>query len=85
MNYLPFESAKAVFLSGKAANVVVMGSEKKWIFTFETQIEGQLKVCCIETQRGKIRTWADPRLLFSLLKDEFMCVEGQFKIKELKQ
>lgn len=80
---IPLEKVDNLFQRRQATNLTVARTlNSKWIFTFETPnpITGDLEVCTLETQRGKIREWADPRHLFQWLLQRYGVEDGNFKI-----
>ncbi|MBB5074244.1 hypothetical protein HNQ69_001381 [Bartonella callosciuri] len=48
---------------------IIMRSEREWYFTFvaDDPITGKPNKYTLLTQRGKLRTWADPKYLFKFL------------------
>lgn len=62
---------------------VVRRREKEWYFTFEADdpVTKKPVTYAMLTQRGKLRTWADPRNLFEFLKDRGVG-SGMFKLQE---
>lgn len=62
---------------------VVRRAEKEWYFTFEADdpVTEKPVTYAMLTQRGKLRTWADPRNLFEFLKDRGVG-SGMFNLEE---
>jgi len=70
MKTIDQKSVDLAFESGAVKHVTVRKlSDKQWYFTFEADdpITGQISLFAVETQRGGLRTWADPRVLFEFL------------------
>ncbi|EJF80499.1 KorA family transcriptional regulator [Bartonella doshiae] len=65
---------------------VVMHSEREWYFTFvaDDPVTGEPNRYTLLTQRGKLRTWADPKYLFKFLHERGV-VYGSFKLNEDKK
>ena len=64
------KSVDQAFDQGAVRNIFVRKlSDRQWYFTFEAKdpLTGQLVLFTVETQRGGVRTWADPRVLFDFL------------------
>lgn len=65
---------------GKISNITVIRREKKeWYFTFEVPhpITGKPELFAIETQKGELRTWVDPRNLIEFLRDKYGVEEAK--------
>ncbi|WP_142416707.1 KorA family transcriptional regulator [Bartonella massiliensis] len=62
---------------------VVMRSEREWYFTFvaDDPITGKPNKYTLLTQRGKLRTWADPKYLFKFLHERGV-ICGSFSFNE---
>lgn len=62
---------------------VVMRSKKEWYFTFvsDDPVTKKPVVYALLTQRGKLRTWSDPRNLFDFLRERGV-ISGNFKLDE---
>ncbi|EIJ6113759.1 hypothetical protein LJJ21_004719 [Salmonella enterica] len=62
---------------------IVMRSEKEWYFTFvaDDPVTKKPVKYALLTQRGKLRTWADPRHLFSFLRERGV-TSGNFNLDE---
>lgn len=60
---------------------IVMRSEREWYFTFvaDDPVTGKANEYTLLTQRGKLRTWADPKHLFKFLHERGV-VYGNFKL-----
>ena len=72
MKTIDQKSVDLAFESGNVENVTVCKlSKKQWYFTFEVREPVTGKICsfAMETQRGGLRTWADPRVLFEFLEE----------------
>ncbi|EJF79807.1 Uncharacterised protein [Candidatus Bartonella washoeensis] len=65
---------------------IVMHSEKKWYFTFvaDDPVTGKKNKYTLLTQRGKLRTWADPKCLFKFLHERGV-VYGNFILNQEEQ
>lgn len=77
--------ADSVFAEGIANNVTVVCMEKKeWYFTFDVPhpITGEQETFAIETQRGVLRTWADPRNLINFLKTRYFLDEAKLTFED---
>ncbi|WP_455481881.1 KorA family transcriptional regulator [Bartonella sp. B35(2025)] len=74
--------------SQKAARevTVIMRSEREWYFTFvaDNPVTGKPNKYTLLTQRGKLRTWADPKYLFKFLHERGV-VCGSFNLNKEKQ
>lgn len=78
------QSVDLAFASGAVQEVTVHKvSEKEWFFTFEVAdaSTGKVETFSLETQRGSLRCWADPRKLFQFLEERQVCA-GRFNLKE---
>ncbi|WP_455476951.1 KorA family transcriptional regulator [Bartonella sp. B41] len=62
---------------------VVMRSEREWYFTFvaDNPVTGKPNKYTLLTQRGKLRTWADPKYLFKFLRKRGV-VHGNFNLNQ---
>lgn len=62
---------------------VVMRSEREWYFTFvaDDPITGKPDKYTLLTQRGKLRTWADPKYLFKFLHERGV-ICGIFNLRQ---
>ncbi|MET3589172.1 hypothetical protein ABID23_000242 [Bartonella silvatica] len=62
---------------------IVMRSEGEWYFTFvaDNPVTGESDKYTLLTQRGKLRTWADPKYLFKFLHERGV-VCGSFNLSE---
>ncbi|PIT69128.1 KorA family transcriptional regulator [Bartonella tribocorum] len=62
---------------------IVMRSKREWYFTFvaDDPITGKPHKYTLLTQRGKLRTWADPKYLFKFLHERGV-ICGSFNLKE---
>lgn len=60
---------------------IVMHSEREWYFTFvaDDPVTGKANKYTLLTQRGKLRTWADPKYLFKFLHERGV-IYGSFKL-----
>ncbi|WP_273759190.1 KorA family transcriptional regulator [Bartonella sp. ML70XJBT.G] len=65
---------------------IVMRSEREWYFTFvaDDPVTGTANEYTLLTQRGKLRTWADPKYLFKFLHERGVAY-GSFKLNQDKQ
>ncbi|WP_254475081.1 KorA family transcriptional regulator [Bartonella sp. B1098] len=65
---------------------VVMRSEREWYFTFvaDDPITGKPNKYTLLTQRGKLRTWADPKYLFKFLYERGV-ICGSFNLNQDKE
>jgi hypothetical protein len=81
---IPQESVDLAFREGKASKVVVTRiSEKRWVFHFwaVNPATGKGQTYTLKTQRGKIRTWSDPRNLFAWLLERGV-LDGSFVLTD---
>ncbi|MCZ2328773.1 KorA family transcriptional regulator [Bartonella sp. F02] len=64
---------------------IVMRSEKEWYFTFvaDNPVTKKPNKYALLTQRGKLRTWANPKYLFKFLEERGV-VCGKFSLNEDK-
>lgn len=71
--------------AGRVNNVVVvMRGAREWLFTFEVRDpqSGSPQTFALHTLRGsRLRTWADPRKLFTLLSGHGMAT-GAFRLEK---
>lgn len=84
MKLIDQKSIDLAFTRKDVNKVVVHNiSEREWYFTFEATdpLTGTKDIFAMETQRGGLRLWADPRLLFDFLYKRGVN-EGQFKLNE---
>ena len=74
---------KAFYQKAVREVTVVRRSEKEWYFTFiaDDPVTKKPVTYALLTQRGKLRTWADPRLLFNFLNERGVTY-GNFKLDE---
>lgn len=87
MKLIDQKSVDKAFRTKSAEKILVQNfSEREWFFTFEATDPktGKLNTYAMETQRGKLRLWADPRLLFNFLSERGVN-EGQFKINNVNE
>ncbi|EJF74698.1 KorA protein [Bartonella alsatica] len=74
-----------IAFSQKAAReiTVVMRSKREWYFTFiaDDPVTGKPNKYTLLTQRGKLRTWADPKYLFKFLHERGV-IYGNFKLNQ---
>ncbi|WP_455477908.1 KorA family transcriptional regulator [Bartonella sp. B10] len=65
---------------------IVMRSEREWYFTFiaDNPVTGQTNKYTLLTQRGKLRTWADPKYLFKFLRERGV-ICGNFNLNQDEQ
>ncbi|WP_323000545.1 KorA family transcriptional regulator [Denitromonas sp.] len=63
---------------------VIRHSEKEWYFTFvvDDPVTKRPETYALLTQRGSLRTWSDPRNLFSFLFNRYGVVAGKFTLIE---
>lgn len=63
---------------------IVRRNAKCWFFTFKVvdPSTGAATLCTLKTQRGELRTWADPRSLFAFLSDRYSVKVGHFILEE---
>jgi hypothetical protein len=63
---------------------VVRRDMKCWYFTFQVTdpVTGNPATCTLETQRGELRCWADPRSLFQFLSERYGVNAGTFSLKD---
>jgi len=88
MKTIQQESVDLAFQRGQAKNVVVVcRSVKEWYFTFESDdpVSKKTETFALLTQRGVLRIWADPRTLFSFLKERLNVTDGKFLLIEESQ
>ncbi|UNE54078.1 KorA family transcriptional regulator [Bartonella machadoae] len=74
-----------IAFSQKAARdiTIVMRSEREWYFTFvsDDPVTGKSNKYTLLTQRGKLRTWADPKYLFKFLHERGVFY-GNFELNQ---
>jgi len=78
-------SVDMAFTQSKVRNVtVIRRSNKEWYFTFEVDdpITKKPDTFALLTQRGQLRTWSDPRNLFTFLSERYGVESGKFKLIE---
>ena len=78
---ISLDAMDIAFREGKATEIVIYGCSKlSWIFTFTARNPGTAKVqfFTLKTQRGKVRTWSDPRNLLQWLNERYGVSEGSF-------
>ncbi|WP_455480634.1 KorA family transcriptional regulator [Bartonella sp. B12(2025)] len=82
------QSSVDIAFNQKAAReiTIVMHSEREWYFTFvaDDPITGKPNKYTLLTQRGKLRTWANPKYLFKFLHERGV-VCGSFSLNQEKQ
>lgn len=63
---------------------VIRRTHKEWYFTFVVNhpVTKKPETYALLTQRGGLRTWSDPRNLFSFLFDRYGVTAGKFKLIE---
>ncbi|EJF97712.1 KorA protein [Bartonella taylorii] len=84
MKMIEQNSVDAAFNQKAAREVtIVMRSEREWYFTFvaDDPITKKPNKYTLLTQRGKLRTWADPKYLFKFLHERGV-VYGSFKLNK---
>lgn len=85
MKLLKQSKLDEVFQQGSANLTVHRRSDREWYFSFTLTKYGSdspgLEHFTLETQRGKLRTWADPRVLFEFLQNRGI-TSGTFNLKE---
>lgn len=85
MKQLKADGVALAFNSNAAENVtVIMRAHKEWYFTFEA-FDPQTETTdtyALLTKRGELKTWADPRLLFAFLLENYNVTTGRFKLIE---
>lgn len=84
MKLIDQKSVDLAFKRKDVKKVIVRNiSEREWYFTFEATdpLTGLKDIFAMETQRGGLRLWADPRLLFDFLHKRGVD-EGQFKLNK---
>lgn len=71
-------------LEGVREITVIRRSHKEWYFTFvvDDPLTKRPETYALLTQRGSLRTWSDPRNLFSFLFDRYGVTAGNFKLVE---
>lgn len=85
MKAIKADGVALAFNSNAAENVtVIRRSHKEWYFTFEAYDPhtNTIETYALLTKRGVLRTWADPRLLFAFLLDNYNVTTGRFKLNE---
>nr|WP_019222924.1 KorA family transcriptional regulator [Bartonella rattaustraliani] len=84
MKMIEQSSVDKAFRQGAAREItIVMHSESEWYFTFvaDDPMTGETSKYTLLTQRGKLRTWADPKYLFKfLLERGVIC--GSFNLNQ---
>lgn len=86
MKMIELQSIDTAFHQGEVRKVtVIRRAEKEWYFTFEADdpMTGKPIIYSMATQRGKLRTWADPRNLFDFLRIRGVDY-GNFQLLEIK-
>jgi len=84
MKAIELHSVDLAFRQQDVRNVtVVRRAEKEWYFTFEADdpVSKKPVTYALLTQRGKLRTWADPRNLFDFLRKRNVST-GTFHLEE---
>jgi len=76
--------ADTAFAQGNASNVTIIRDGKEWYFTFSVPhpTTGEPDVFAIETQRGELRTWADPRHLVEFLRKRYGLAEAKLTFED---
>lgn len=85
MKKIQQDSVDLAFQMGAAKSVVVIRrSLKEWYFTFEADdpVTNKPETFALLTQRGQLRVWADPRVLFTFLEERFNVKNGTFLLQE---
>ena len=85
MKKIQQDSVDLAFQMGAARNVVVIRrSLKEWYFTFDADdpVTKKTETFALLTQRGQLRLWADPRVLFTFLEERFNVKNGKFLLQE---
>ncbi|EBC1886526.1 KorA protein [Salmonella enterica] len=74
---------KAFRLRAARDVTIVRRSDREWYFTFvaDDPVTQKPVKYALLTQRGKLRTWADPRHLFAFLRERGVTY-GNFKLDE---
>ena len=78
------QSVEMAIASGAVRDVTVYRvNDKRWYFTFDAKDPktGRVITYSLETQRGSLRCWADPRKLFDFLRERGIHV-GRFNLSE---
>lgn len=78
------QSVDLAISSGAVREVTIYRvNDKRWYFTFEAKDpqSGKVTTYSLETQRGSLRCWADPRNLFDFLRERGIYV-GRFNLTE---
>lgn len=73
----------AAFLTRPVRNITIIRlSEQQWYFTFEADDPdtSEPQIYTLETQRGQLRVWSDPRTLISFLHNRYNISTGTFYI-----
>ena len=81
MQTVEISVANMAFEQGLVTDVaIVRRSQKEWYFEFTVinMSNETTQRYAIKTQRGELRTWADPRTLFNFLHDEYGVSSGRF-------
>ncbi len=84
LTLIELSEAQQIFKEKRALNIVVIGSDRRWYFRFDAFEGDELIRYVPERQRGSLRTWADLRIMLSLLHD-WSVNSGQFEIEEEKK
>lgn len=87
MKAIELHSVDRAFRQQGGRNVtVVRRADKEWYFTFEADdpVSRKPVTYTLLTQRGKLRTWADPRNLFAFLYQRNV-IAGSFHLEEGRQ
>lgn len=85
MKQIKQDGVALAFNTKAAENVtVIMRAAREWYFTFEAldPLSGQIETYALLTKRGELRTWADPRLLFAFLEENYSVTSGRFQLYE---
>ncbi|CAM2164743.1 KorA protein [Burkholderia latens] len=78
---VPLESIDRAFAEAKVEAVAVQEiGPKQWQFVFYAKKPDteEIQSFTLKTQRGEVRTWADPRNLFQWMQDRYGLAEGMF-------
>lgn len=85
MKMIELREVDRAFREYPVENVEVVRRETKcWYFRFQVAdpVTGKWSTCTLETQRGELRCWADPRSLFTFLADRYGVHAGTFLLKD---
>ncbi len=74
-----------ILLHQKAVHDITIyrDSDRKWYFTFtmRDRTTGDKILCSLKTQKGLVKEWADPRIMFNYFLAQEITI-GQFKLSE---